>query len=107
MISSGKLDKYVVFQRVETSADAMGSPAESWVDIGGAPHWAEFIPVRGLERIEASKINSVNPLKVRVRRFASLSSKNRMKYGERIFKILGIEDYQPEGEMVLHCEEVS
>lgn len=103
---AGKLDQAITIQSVMLADDGMGSPTETWATVTGAPTWAEVMPLRGLERIEAAKVEASTTVKLRIRRFASLTTANRVLHGSRTYNIRAIEDYHRAGDMVLHCEEI-
>lgn len=85
----------------------MGSPTETWATAAGAPLWAEMIPLRGVERIEAGKLEAATEVKFRIRRWSSLTSKHRIIHSGRTYRITGIEDNGRAGDMVVHCSEVA
>ena len=107
MIFAGKLDQHIEIQRLETAVDAMGATTETWAAISGTPEWAEIMPLRGLEHIEAGKVTGKTPVKMRIRRYSALTEKERLVHGSDTYRILSIEDYRREGDMVLHCEKVT
>lgn len=103
---AGALDQPITIQAVTISQDGHGAPTESWAAVTGAPAWAQYMPIRGIERIEAGKLENVSNLKLRIRRFSTLTTKHRVVHGSKTYKIHGIEDNYRDGDMVLHCEEV-
>ena len=52
---SARLDQKISIQAVTTGKSGTGATTESWAVVSGAPEWAEYIPLRGNERIEAGK----------------------------------------------------
>ena len=106
-ISSGKLDQPITIQTLTTGVDGMGSPTETWATAAGSPLWAEMMPLRGIERIEAGKMEAATEVKFRVRRWASMTTKHQVIHSGRTYRILGIEDHGRAGDMVLHCQEVA
>jgi len=106
MIRAGKLDQSIRIQSVATAQDGMGATAETWSDLSGAPCRAEYIPLRGTERIEAGKLEMKTEFKLRVRRDVRIDSSCRVTHGGKTYRITGVEDYQRAGDMVLHCAEV-
>lgn len=107
MVRAGRLDEPITIQALTIGADSMGAPTETWTTVSGAPTWAQYIPVRGMERIEAGKLEAVSPVKLRIRRWSSLTTRHRVLHGSKTYRILGIEDNQRDGDMVLHCDEVT
>lgn len=106
MIFPGKLDQVIEIQSVTSTEDGTGSVTESWTAVSGSPKRAEYIPIRGVERMEAGKLGMVTMFKLRIRRYADLDTSHRITHGGKTYRITGVEDYQREGDMVLHCAEV-
>lgn len=106
LMRAGRLDQPIQIQAVTLVDDGMGSPMEEWAAVIGAPTWAEVMPLRGLERIEAAKVEASTTVKLRIRRFAGLTTKNRVLHGSKVYNIRAIEDYGRSGDMVLHGEEI-
>ena len=86
--------------------DGQGAVTEAWAAVAGAPQWAEYVPMMGLERFEAGKLEGVTSLNLRIRRFTTLTTKHRIIHGSKTYKIKGISDFGREGDMLLSCEEV-
>lgn len=107
MIIPGKLDQVIEIQAVTLTSDGMGGSAESWKTVPGSPRRAEYIPLRGLERIEGGKLESATLFKLRIRRWAAMRPAHRILHGGMIYRVTGIEDYHRDMDMVLHCAEVS
>ena len=107
MIFSGALDTVVTFQSLTTTTDGMGSTVETWADMTGVPTRAGYIPIRGTEQIEASKLESKMVFKLRIRRNSSITPAVRVVARGVTAKITGIEDAgRNEQDMVLWCEGV-
>ena len=103
MIRSGKLDQPILIQTITVSADGMGASTESFATASGAPLWAQYIPVRGMERLEAGKMESGTEFKLRIRRWAAMTTKHRVVHNSLNCEVLGIEDNHRDGDMVLSC----
>ena len=107
MIRAGKLDQIIEIQELTISVDSMGSETKTWTTPSGAPTRAEYIPLKGIERIEANKTGSVNPAKFRIRRWSPLTVKHQIIHDGGTYRITGIEDYKRNGrDMVVHAEEI-
>jgi head-tail adaptor len=106
MIIPGKLDQVIEIQSASLTGDGMGADTSSWAAVAGSPKRAEYIPVRGIERIEGSKLESVTLFKLRIRRFSTMSTKYRVVHSGSTYRITGIEDFHREMDMVLHCAEI-
>jgi SPP1 family predicted phage head-tail adaptor len=100
-----KLDQKISIEALTTGADAMGATTESWAAVSGAPTWAEYIPLRGLERIEAGRLSEREQFKLRIRRYSSLTRAHRVVYGGTNYEIIDIEDGKRADFMVLLCRE--
>lgn len=102
---SAKLDQKISIEALTPGTDGMGSTTESWAAVDGAPEWAEYIPLRGTERIEAGALSEKQQFKLRIRRFSSLTRAHRVVYGGSNYEIIDIEDGKRMGYMVLFCRE--
>ena len=105
MIFSGRLDEVVTFKSLATTTDSMGATVETWSTMTGVPTRAEYIPLRGLEQVEAGKLESDMVFKLRIRRSSSITPGCRVVVRGVTAKITGIEDNYRNGlDMVLWCE---
>jgi len=106
LIIPGKLDQVIEIQSVALTSDGMGGSTEVWSAVSGSPKRAEYIPIRGLERIEAGKVESTTIFKLRIRRFSTMSTTYRITHNSKTYRVTGIEDFHRDGDMILHCAEV-
>ncbi len=106
MIRAGKLDQVIAIQALTVTQDGMGASVEAWATVSVAPTRAAYIPLRGLESLEAGKLESSTLFKLRIRRYSSMDTKHRVIHNGKTYRITGIEDYHRDGDMVLHCAEV-
>ena len=102
-VRAGRFDTPILIQTLTSTVDTMGAPVESWATATGAPTWAEYIPIRGIERIEAGKTGTGTEFKLKVRRWSILTTKHRVVFSGSNYDITGIEDNQRAAFMVLHC----
>lgn len=100
---AGKLDTVVSFQAVTAGQDGMGGTTETWATLAKAPTRAEYIPLRGMERLEADKQSEGVQFKLRVRRDTRLTASCRVVVRGENCKIISTEDYGRAGDMVLWC----
>lgn len=100
---AGALDRIVLFQSLASAVDSVGSPVETWSTLSGAPIRAEYIPLKGNERVEAGKLTDTPEFKLRIRRDVRISARNRVMVGGETCRIISIEDYGRAGEMILWC----
>lgn len=105
MIISARLDQKIAIQALTVTEDGMGASIESYSTVSGAPTWAEYIPLKGLERIEAGRVSEKEQFKLRIRRWSSMTRKHRVVYGGKNYEILDIEDGKRDQYMVLLCRE--
>lgn len=107
MRSIGRLDQPITIQELSTTSDGMGATIESYTTLSNSPKWAEYIPVRGLERLYADKLESQVTFKLKVRRDTRVTATCRVIHGTKTYRIYGgPEDYQRENYMILNCQEI-
>ena len=102
---AGKLDTPVTFQSLTVGTDAMGSPTETWADMTGTPTKAEYIAIKGVERIEAMKVSEREQFKLKIRRTATITRDCRAVISSKNYEIIDIEDGKRDQYMVLFCRE--
>jgi SPP1 family predicted phage head-tail adaptor len=105
MVISARLDQKIAIQALTVTEDGMGASIESYSDVAGSPKWAQYIPLKGLERIEASRVSEKEQFKLKVRRWGSMTRKHRVVYGGTNYDIIDIEDGKRDRYMVLLCRE--
>ncbi len=64
----GRLDQPITIQELTTTEDAMGGTIDTYTTLANSPKWAEYIVVKGMERMYADKLESQVEFKLRVRR---------------------------------------
>ena len=106
MFSPGKADTPITIQALTVTQDGMGGSVEAWADLQDGPLWAEYLPLRGQERVLAGTLQEVVAFKLRVRRDTRIDATCRVTIDASPRRILSVEDNRREGSMVLHCEEV-
>jgi SPP1 family predicted phage head-tail adaptor len=104
--SPGKADQPITIQTATVTVDGLGATSYSWAALTKAPTWAEYVPLRGTERIEAGKLTATTEFKLRIRRDTRVTSACRVTHGGKTYRITGVEDNHREGSMVLHCAQV-
>ena len=105
-IRSGKLDQPIEIQSVTNSADGMGSVTEVWARIANSPKWAEYIPLKGAERLAAGQLEQYTNFKLRIRRDTNVIAACRVVHKGKTYRINSVEDWQRDNDMVLYCTEV-
>jgi SPP1 family predicted phage head-tail adaptor len=105
-MNAGKLRHRIQIQAVTLTPDGMGSGAESWATIAGGSVWAEILPLRGVEAIQAGQLEAKLSHKVRIRYLAGVTAKHRILFGSRVFKIHEVRNLEERGVMLeLMCED--
>ena len=83
-----RLNKRITIQTKTTTSDGFGSHNEVWANL--AIVWAEINPISNKNVFEANKIDDKTTHIITIRYYTSLTTKDRIKYGDRIFNIIGI-----------------
>lgn len=105
-MQAGKLNRRINIQTKTTAADSYGQLIETWTDSRST--WAEVITKGGTEFYAAQKLYASTDAVFRIRYNDDITVLNRLKYGTRVFEILGINDVDGmKTEMLLPCKEVS
>ena len=87
---AGSLRHKIKFQQLTVAKDTWGHSAETWTD--QVTTYAAIWTLRGVERMEALKLDNEITHKIRVRYKRDLNPKMRIKFGERYFNILSMVD---------------
>ena len=89
-IDIGKMRERVEIQHaLETQGDG-GEVARSWVCL--STRWAQVVPVSAREVFAADKTEAVSTHRMVLRYTANVTTKNRIKWGNRIFGIDAVID---------------
>ena len=104
---AGLLDTPITIKTLTTGVDDMGAPTESYAELSGAPKWAQYIPMRGQERLLAGQLTEQVEFKLRIRRDANVDSTCRVTVRGSDYEIVGMpEDNLRDGDMVIHCRSI-
>jgi SPP1 family predicted phage head-tail adaptor len=87
-ICAGDLRHKITFQAPTNSPDGCGGGDLTWSDVTTA--WAKIAPVSAGEKFMASKLEEDVSHKITIRYNASVTSVQRIKFGTRTFKIVGV-----------------
>jgi SPP1 family predicted phage head-tail adaptor len=93
---AGQLKHKITFQQLTVANDTWGHSNETWTD--QVTTYASIWPVRGVERMEAMKLDNENTHKIRIRYNSVIHPKMRIEYFDhrksstRYFNILAIID---------------
>ncbi|HSQ97991.1 MAG TPA: phage head closure protein [Rickettsiales bacterium] len=83
-----RLNKRIVIQEKSNTSDGFGGYEESWSDLKTL--WAEIKPISNFDDFEANQIGERISYIITIRYYDSLTTQHRIKYGDRIFNIIGI-----------------
>ena len=81
----GKLRHKITIENVTETISDVGETVEEWDEF--AKVWAEISPLRGREYWASKQTTSEITGKIMIRYLADITSKMRIKFGERIFNI--------------------
>lgn len=87
MIWTGKLNKRIIFQRMEIVEDDMGQSRSEWRDFKSA--WATVKPYKSSETGFMGKLKPEVTHRIYIRFRPGITSEMRIKYRNRIFEIAG------------------
>lgn len=100
MIKAGELDKKIVLQVKSRIKDSDGYSAETWSDV--MTPWAAVKTTGGGEFYAAQKLNADTECLFKIRYLANVNKKiMRIKYGNRYFDILHVNDVEARHEELL------
>lgn len=102
---SSELNKLVTLQKKSVTRDAMGGEVVTWAD--QAEVWAAIEPLAARELFAAQQIHPELTVRIRIRHRADVAAEWRVKYGTRIFPIIGppIDRRLENVELTLNCSE--
>ena len=103
MTNPGKYRHLITFQKYDGTVDDYGDVrtdiSENWDDFKTV--WAAIDPISGKEFYAAEQSQSEVTHKVRCRYIAGIKAEMRIKYGNRLFKILSVIDWEERHEAML------
>lgn len=89
-MQAGKLNRLVTLERMTITYDTYNEPTETWASAGTI--WAEVITSGGKEFYAAQKLNAETSAVFRVRYTQKIQVVMRIKWGNRIFQILSLNE---------------
>lgn len=105
MIAAGRKDKRVTLEQVTTAKDSYNQGVETWSTL--ATVWAAIAPVRGREAFAARQFSSEEQYTITINYRADVTTKMRVKYGSRYFRIESKADpLERHEDLELSCVEV-
>lgn len=87
---SSRLNKRITIQTLSTTTDSEGYRKETWSDYRTV--WAYCKPHSANEYYKANAINSKASIKFNIRYFKGLDTSMRIKYKDKFYNILSIEN---------------
>jgi SPP1 family predicted phage head-tail adaptor len=104
-INPGELRHKIIFQKLENTQNNYGEPTEIWSEVFTTK--AAIYPISGKEFYAAETVNSEVSHKVNIRYKKGLSPNMRVKFGERLFSIISIINFQERNvELQIMCKEL-
>lgn len=85
---AGELNQLITIQNKTISYNSYNEPIEGWTD--GATLWAAVVTTGGGEFYAAQKLNAETSCLFKIRFTSNITSRQRIKYGNRTFAILNI-----------------
>lgn len=83
-----RLNKRITIQSKTKTSDGLGGYSEIWSNLKTL--WAEIKPISNSNNFETNQIEEKITHIITVRYYNSLTTQHRIKYGDRIFNIIGI-----------------
>jgi len=101
----GELNRRVEVLQFFEERDDYGGVDGEWLPVGRI--WAKIEPSNGTEFFAKQQVNAENQTKITVRFYAGISVMNRIRYGEKLYEIMGIADHRTAHNMtILNCKEM-
>lgn len=104
-MNPGNFRTRIVIQRKSITYNTYNEPIETWKD--SIELWADIINTGGGEFYAAQKLNASTTAVFRTRYVVDIKTTDRIKYGDRIFEILFINDVSERHiELLISAKEV-
>jgi len=104
-MNPGNFRTRIVIQRKSIIYNTYNEPIETWKD--SIELWADIINTGGGEFYAAQKLNASTTAVFRTRYVVDIKTTDRIKYGDRIFEILFINDVSEKHiELLISAKEV-
>ncbi len=101
-MSAGKLNRRITLSGLTAGSDALGQPAQSWLDF--ATLWADVRFVSGIETIKAGREISTSRASVRIRRRSGITRQMRARIDGVEYDIVDIVPSADRAWLTLICE---
>lgn len=103
-MNAEKMRHRITFQQQSPEKDALGGYGDVWTDV--VTVWAQITPLSGREYFSQVRENVISH-KIYCRYHSGISPKMRIKFGERIFRILSVMNWEERGQgLTIMCEEL-
>lgn len=100
----GKMRHRITFQRLSDNKDSLGAYGDGWEDV--VTTWAQISPVSGREYFTQMRESLVSH-KIYCRYRPGITPKMRIMFGERIFRIISVLNWEERNEgLTIMCEEL-
>jgi len=104
-MNPGQLRTRIMVQKKSITYNSYNEPVETWKD--SIELWSDVINTGGGEFYAAQKLNAQTTAVFRTRYVSSISTLDRIRYGNRIFEILFINDVSEKHvELLISAKEV-
>jgi len=104
-MNPGQFRTRIMVQKKSITYNSYNEPIETWKD--SIELWSDVINTGGGEFYAAQKLNAQTTAVFRTRYVSSISTVDRIKYGNRIFEILFINDVSEKHvELLISAKEV-
>ncbi|MDE6604789.1 MAG: phage head closure protein [Clostridia bacterium] len=101
----GELNRRIEVLQFFEERDEFGGVDGQWLPVGRV--WAKIEPGSGNEYFSKQKVNAENNTKITVRFYAGISEMNRIRYGDKLYEIVGIADHRTAHNMtIINCKEM-
>ena len=101
----GELNRRIEILQFFEERDGFGGADGQWNVVGRV--WAKIEPVSGTEFFRAGQVNAETTVRITVRFYVGLDVMHRVRYGEKLFEIIGISDVQTAHRWtVINCKEL-
>lgn len=101
----GDLNRRVEVLQFIEERDDMGGVVGAWHAVGRV--WANIKPSSGTEYFQNQQVNAETNTTITVRFYASLTVEHRIKYGEKLYEIIGVGDEETAHKWtVINCKEI-
>ena len=101
----GKLNRRVEILRFFKDRDEYGGEIGEWKTV--AKVWAAISPVSGTEQMFAQQVTAEAVVKITIRYLPWLDVMHRIRYGERLFEVVGSLDSETMHKAtIINCKEI-